>query len=640
VSNNSPLTEAQKNILKNLLGNLKPEAKIGAYKIQGDSRTKALSNEVMHKHLIEECGIDKHVGYVALDYLNELMAEKEVVQNEESKNRITMDTWLPGKPDPVYLDDYDFARVRLSAFDIDLCGMWRFYQDKVVPPWYLKVDPTAKVGEDIALTHIRSGVNKDIRRYTEYMIGFDDTYKKQLSIENIYKHEVESVKKMRTKMKRVEWAKKLTYDPKLGDVEITKLFKLYKAKGKIEHHIQMLKHFLYNIKQILLGRKPVQEVVICFLGLQSIGKGFIIQCLEAAIPGLTSFCTVEQVKVPKNTPKWGEVPIAFFDEISGINKKDLAAFKSWITAPNLSYTPLYTSSNVHVTKITQSIIAIDYPIAQIIKDPNGMRRFYEVPSGQPASTWFKMEYPEGSGEYITMADIDWIEILKSINEDEPRGYYAEGKKHYREIVAIQEAMRHRSSVEAYLVEESFLDRNGKVNPKIKTKKFPVKYLEGRFIKWMHKNHYREQNRQWFIDTLKSHGLEVDVPRASAQHVLLNVPEALLQYYAEKGENLEDVYDGDLEEMFLSPEQIEEAEEISKKVRKEKLDAKATPSESVETVKDEVVVNGFTKEENPVKSLSLDERYTLSKKVTPNSDTEEEGEIEINKLVQNMEGLKD
>jgi len=144
----------------------------------------------------------------------------------------------------------------------------------------------------------------------------------------------------------------------------------------------------------------------------------------------------------RETRRWENYFIAFLDEISKESKDSLSKLKDWVTKTESEFRPMYSNNSESCDKNAQAIGTSNFPLSSILKDPTGMRRFWEIPSEQIMNVLFK-----------GMDDIDWLMILRAVDDTNDFGYYGPdsiGAEYYEEIIQIQNNARDKTPVEEYL----------------------------------------------------------------------------------------------------------------------------------------------------------------------------------------------
>lgn len=234
-----------------------------------------------------------------------------------------------------------------------------------------------------------------------------------------------------------EERKKLTAKIKFSGAE--SLFQLEKFVLATTGHtnstvVGVMAHFIWGIKRRLLGVDVVFHIMPILLGKQGAGKSYSVERLLAPIRNLTLEINLSDVVDPRFHLAFSKNFAIIINEMAGANKTDVEKLKNLITAKNNDVRKLHTNT---VTKVKQNASLIgttNKPVAEIIYDPSGARRFYEI------RTLDLMDWK-------SVTSIDYIQLWQGINETRERGYYEE---HSSQITKDQESLVGLEELQVFL----------------------------------------------------------------------------------------------------------------------------------------------------------------------------------------------
>ena len=500
----------------------------GSYKF-GKGNASVLQSLDAAKWLCNKLGIHQDLGVDALAYLDECVILNQKNREEKENNRPTVEDWQEGDLYPEWLSPIQFTTLLFSLLDVTPSGTWMY--KKKVPKWIKTINRSVKSGEQVKQYDINAGITEALRNWRRKQT--DDEKKASLSITS--DQIKECIPSVQSKMRKGTLRKiglDVKFDDTVGDSELKSFLRLYKAKGDINHHTTMLKHWVWNVKRRLYGKSTRFETCVLFLGRQGIGKSYIGEKLNQAFQNFLTYATVKDIEDTRETPRWENYRIAFFDEMSKESKESLAKLKFWVTASTITYRPMKTNTDEVCDKNAQGIGTTNFPVAHILKDASGMRRFWEIPSDQPKNVIFK-----------GMDEVDWIEIFQSVDEDKDEGYFGPGLKYYEEITEVQDNSRDKTPVEEYLYYYNLVDHEGTTHPDVSTRKFMIKELRDNFKDWCEDQGWGKYNIKSFKNELVNLGLHVSKGRANATYVTLNDP---VQFEAwHEGKKTKESFSGDL-----------------------------------------------------------------------------------------------
>jgi hypothetical protein len=198
--------------------------------------------------------------------------------------------------------------------------------------------------------------------------------------------------------------------------------------------VGVLAHFLWGIKRRLMGQDVLFNIMPILLGKQGAGKSVFVENLLRPIQNLTLEINLSDVVDPRYHLSFSKNFAIIINEMAGANKTDVEKLKNLITAKNNDVRKLHTNT---VTKVKQNASLIgttNKPVAEIIYDPSGARRFYEI------KTLDLMDWK-------TINEVDYVQLWQGINEGRARGYYEE---HQSDIVRDQENLVGLEELQVFL----------------------------------------------------------------------------------------------------------------------------------------------------------------------------------------------
>lgn len=190
--------------------------------------------------------------------------------------------------------------------------------------------------------------------------------------------------------------------------------------GKVDSTVVgVLAHFLWTIKRRLSGKEVVFQIMPIILGKQNAGKSYSIEKLLTPIKNLTLEMNLSDVIYPRIFISLSKNFAIIINEMAGANKTDVDKLKNLITTKNNDVRKLHTNDVIKAKQNTSLIGTTNKPVAEIIYDPTGARRFYEIKS-LDKTDWAPIE------------EIDYYTLWQGINENRERGYYEEHQEGIRE----------------------------------------------------------------------------------------------------------------------------------------------------------------------------------------------------------------
>jgi Virulence-associated protein E len=179
--------------------------------------------------------------------------------------------------------------------------------------------------------------------------------------------------------------------------------------------VGVMAHFIWGIKRKLLGLDTVFQIMPIILGKQEAGKSYSIEKLLSPIENLKLEMNLNEVIDPRNLLSFDKKFALVINEMAGANKTDVEKLKNLITTKRNDVRKLHTNEVLRARQNTSLIGTTNKPVAEIIYDPTGARRFFEIKSLD------KMDWP-------VIENLDYYALWQGINENRIRGYYEEHKQ--------------------------------------------------------------------------------------------------------------------------------------------------------------------------------------------------------------------
>jgi hypothetical protein len=168
----------------------------------------------------------------------------------------------------------------------------------------------------------------------------------------------------------------------------------------------VMRHFLWQIKRLNSGRPVQWDLMPIFVGKQGDGKSTAIEKLCSVWAELMIGINAATLTDDRSTEILGDYAVGFWGEMSGGNKAEVQALKNTLTSKKKSYRELGGHHHNSVVRRMAFIGDTNNPVRDVINDPTGMRRFYEIKVNGRT---------DRDGVNNTDAFLAW----QSVHEDEP-----------------------------------------------------------------------------------------------------------------------------------------------------------------------------------------------------------------------------
>lgn len=493
-------------------------------------RKKSLNRIEMMLELTQKHGVPITDATDAMVYMDEAITRNNQLNAEQKTmddRPVSLADWEDGDMFPEWITPIQMAVLLFTRFEVSTSGTLKFSPTMGVPRWILAVNPGMKVTDRVKEHDVKSGLGEEIRRFRRQRSKEEKEAGHTVSVEEVSTCR-DSVTSNSCRLAKEIIAKEIAYDKKIrgkGSKELMSFLKKYNAPETSDHsekmhmlHFTMICQWLWQVKRRLNGLPTSFQIALIFLGRQGIGKSFATKRIISVIGDLATPANISNLVDERETRRWEKYYVAFLDEVSKESKDSLAKLKDWVTKEESEFRPLYSNSSEACDKNAQAIGTSNFPLTSILKDPSGMRRFWEIPSDQLKNVLF-----DG------MEKIDWKTVYQMIDETNPEGYYGPnsiGKAYYEEIVAIQNSARDKSPVEEYLYMHNNLDINGDVRDDLEKEWVDLGELRDKFNFWSTENAWGEYTPKAFRNELQSMHLPLKRKTGNKLFVELNCPDEL------------------------------------------------------------------------------------------------------------------
>lgn len=210
-----------------------------------------------------------------------------------------------------------------------------------------------------------------------------------------------------------------------------------------------IRKFIWQVKRRILGEYIEHLHMLIFRGLQGCGKTELARNMIKALGELACEAALPQILDDKNT-MLRTMFIAFLDELARFDRADMNQVKGVVTGESSTTRVLYSHASQKSAVNLTLLGTADKPVANMINDVAGMRRFVEVimwPKDDAGITNWQQE----------VVEFDWLALWQAVDPytvDPLMSCFAE------DLLAKQDAMRRRSNVEAWLEAFEFNPKRG------------------------------------------------------------------------------------------------------------------------------------------------------------------------------------
>lgn len=242
--------------------------------------------------------------------------------------------------------------------------------------------------------------------------------------------------------------------------------------------LNVFQHFIWQVKRKLLNLPVENHMMPVICGTSGSGKSEAVRKLLQPLEELSVIKQLDCFKDERQYSVFSDYYVVFLDEMAKGDSTDFESMKNIITAPAITWRPLYTNRQMSIRNHATFIGTSNYELDDIIKDPTSSRR------------WFAIKTPERC-DWDAVNKVDYQLIWKSVNA------YAASPilESFANIRLLQEASRYKTDVELFIEDIQLTPTKGSFIPTYK--------LYERYTQWIEENGLKPQTSIRFTRILKS-----------------------------------------------------------------------------------------------------------------------------------------
>lgn len=176
-----------------------------------------------------------------------------------------------------------------------------------------------------------------------------------------------------------------------------------------EIQLAVLAHMLWQIKRKMFHKRVKDHVMVVFRGAQGAGKTEAVKILFSVIKAWFKGASLKEVTDDRWKFFFKNALVVFCDELQHAEWASIDALKNIISADEFESRKLGTNIYSSVRQNCTFVGASNRPLAEIIRDNTGMRRFFEI------ETLTKMDWDE-------INSVDVQKIWQGIDENRNEPY--------------------------------------------------------------------------------------------------------------------------------------------------------------------------------------------------------------------------
>lgn len=254
----------------------------------------------------------------------------------------------------------------------------------------------------------------------------------------------------------------LKFDSSIDIDEILKrMLRMMHSVGEEETNLTVLKHFLWTIKRHIYGRPVKLELWLAIFGGQNIGKNYFVEnVLAPPLQGHTVDTELSSIAdIGREIGKFQNRFLINFDELAKgagqsedstdkLSSSAVAQLKAILTRKELTIRQMGGQNQMILPKNFSCMSTANVHIYDVIDDPTGMRRFFEIKLDHPDNTWFDRE----DMEFLIQ---NCENLYKGIDESLTEGYLLPSTEVWTKVREIQSGYKAKSSIDFWMEDGAY-----------------------------------------------------------------------------------------------------------------------------------------------------------------------------------------
>jgi len=209
--------------------------------------------------------------------------------------------------------------------------------------------------------------------------------------------------------------------------------------------VEMFKHWLWQTKRYLYGQKVPAPIMLNILGEQETGKTLFVRRLSLPFDGFDTDAKLYHALDDRESERWMQNYIIRFDELAvggdhAEFARSAAGFKALLTMETINYRVMRETKHHRAARTFSPIATSNKPLADVLYDPTGMRRFYEIVSTLPKCV----------APWQGILAMEPVALWQGIDENLPLGYVYQGSEMFPALQVAQAAFKRMDLVELTL----------------------------------------------------------------------------------------------------------------------------------------------------------------------------------------------
>lgn len=247
---------------------------------------------------------------------------------------------------------------------------------------------------------------------------------------------------------RAKLRTKLAYDAELKgiDKKLKKIFQMFNTKTPLKLSVYVLKQWMWQVKRYMNGLPVEAPLLINIYGTgQGTGKTTFTEELTKVFGSYRQHADLSQAMDSRHNKLWTENYVILFDELAkgdgeggrqtaSSSKASLSVLKFLLTSKQIAQRDMGRTRFSKGDRTFSALSSSNVPVSEILFDPTGMRRFFEIEILADIKKEGGLELTYERVDFIK--SLDMFDLWRQIDEEGP-GYILPNTALWERMVEIQ-----------------------------------------------------------------------------------------------------------------------------------------------------------------------------------------------------------
>lgn len=248
---------------------------------------------------------------------------------------------------------------------------------------------------------------------------------------------------------REQLRSRLEYDSSLSGINkvLRDILVTFRPKTPLKLAVYVLKQWMWQVKRFLYGKEVRAPLLVNIYGAgQGTGKTTFTEEMTKVFGSYRQNADLSQAMDTRHNKLWTENYVVLFDELAkadgeggkqtaASSKASLAVLKFLLTSKEIAQREMGRTRFSKGSRVFSALSSSNIPVSEILFDPTGMRRFFEIEIEADIKKEGGLEETYRRIDLIKSAD--WWSVWKQIDESLEEGYIYAGEPIWEQMVEIQ-----------------------------------------------------------------------------------------------------------------------------------------------------------------------------------------------------------